>query len=326
MWARIAARFVSWAAEAGVDRAALLARARLSEDTLRDLDARIPLAAMYDLLEGAADALRDPLVGLRFVVALTVEDLDALGFLMITSATLRETVERMARYQRVFNDGERFEMRITGDAARISYAPFGPARPAHHVMAQLTMGDFVINGGAFVGGLSGARVRLRAEGDPAAYERFLRVPVELSQALDEVTVPLSVLERPLPDANPFLHRYFQRWAEGMLERIPSSVSLTQRVEDLLAERLHAGDADVERVARRLGMSRRTLQRRLADEGTSFKATLDSVRRRRALVLLGGGSAIAEVAWMLGYAQPSAFHHAFRRWTGDTPEAWRARQV
>ncbi len=325
MWARIAARLASWAEARGADRRALLAAARIGEDALVDLDGRIPLAAMYDLLEAASAALDDPLLGLRWIASLTLEDLDALGFLMITSPTLRDALERVSRYQRVFNDGERFELEVGEDAAHLAYVPYGPERPAHHLMAQLAFGDFVVNGGAAVGGLTGARVRLRADGDRAEHERMLGVAVELRAPIDEVVVPLEVLERPLPDANPLLHRFFARYAEGMLERLPRPASLAERVEQLLADRLSSGDVDVEAIARSLGMSARTLQRRLAEEHTSFKAAIDSVRRRQALLLLDGGAAIAEVAWMLGYSEPSAFHRAFRRWTGRTPEAWRSQR-
>ncbi|MCA9606291.1 MAG: AraC family transcriptional regulator [Myxococcales bacterium] len=321
-WARIAARLVSWAAAEGVDRAALLQAARLSDETLADLDARIPLASMYALLERAAEALDEPLLGLRFTRSLTIEDLDALGFLMITSPTLRHVLERATRYQHVFNDGERFEVELATDVAHVRYVPYGPSRPAHHLMAQLMFGDFVVNGGAIVGGLTGATVRLRADGDPDAHARAFGVPVELRAPIDEVVVPLEVLERPLPDASPLLNRYFERWAEDVLRRLPGA-TLTERVERLLTELLPAGSAGVEAVALRIGASPRTLQRRLAGEGASFKEILDAVRRRQALLLLERGAAIAEVAWMLGYSEPSAFHRAFRRWTGRTPEAWRA---
>ena len=72
------------------------------------------------------------------------------------------------------------------------------------------------------------------------------------------------------------------------------------------------------------MSPRTLQRRLGAEGTTFDVLLDGVRSSRALALIDTGAALSEVAFALGYSEPSAFHRAFRRWTSTTPRKWRAR--
>lgn len=79
------------------------------------------------------------------------------------------------------------------------------------------------------------------------------------------------------------------------------------------------------VARGLSVSVRTLQRRLEQEETTFECAVDDVRRERALKLLGSSEvAIAEVSWLLGYSEQSAFTRAFRRWTGVPPAAWRRR--
>jgi hypothetical protein len=125
-WARVAARLVRWAAGRGADRATLVSRAGLSEDVLHDLDGRVPLVALYELLELASAMLSDPLLGLRFTTSLTIEDIDAIGFLIITSTTLRQAVERVSRYQRVFNDGERFELDVVGDHAPLVWTGIRP--------------------------------------------------------------------------------------------------------------------------------------------------------------------------------------------------------
>ena len=95
------------------------------------------------------------------------------------------------------------------------------------------------------------------------------------------------------------------------------------MRQLLGEELPMGEVSLAAISARLRVSPRTLQRRLGDEGTSLHAEVDQARRERAAGLLDGGAAIAEIVWLLGYSEPSAFHRAFKRWTGRTPEAWRA---
>ncbi|EPX54931.1 Transcriptional regulator, AraC family [Cystobacter fuscus DSM 2262] len=107
----------------------------------------------------------------------------------------------------------------------------------------------------------------------------------------------------------------------MLADLPTSSRAADQVRALLPELLPESGAELAHLAARLRMSPRTLQRRLRDEGTSLEAEREAFRRQQARVLLEAGTPIAEVAWRLGYSAPSAFHHAFRRWTGQSPREW-----
>lgn len=106
----------------------------------------------------------------------------------------------------------------------------------------------------------------------------------------------------------------------MLRQLPGRFDSTAvRVRRLLIEILARGGATAKGVSRELGMSERTLHRRLSDEGSSFRSILDRVRRDVATTLLRDKAiAIAEIAFILGYSEPAAFSRSFRRWTGQTP--------
>jgi hypothetical protein len=106
MWARVAARIAAFAEAAGAPRRELLAASSLSEGDLKDPDGRVPLEAVYELVERATRATGDDCFGLHFALGVTVKDLDALGFLVAASATLGEALDRIVRYQRLWNDGE----------------------------------------------------------------------------------------------------------------------------------------------------------------------------------------------------------------------------
>ncbi len=328
VWVHVARRMVLSSISRGAERAALLRAAGLEEAQLADPDARMPLLSLYELVEAAARATGQGCWGLLLARELQVEDLDALGFLLVNGPTLGVALEQLLRYQRVWNEGERYTLEHKQGRVVLGYHPYGPERPAHHQLAQLSLADMLVNGGRLVGGLPEPRVCFR--GAPAArpeeYTRVLGVEPEFHAPGDELWLPGEVLERPLSGADMGLHRFFSRYAEGLLERVPTSPpTLAERVRALLVELLPGGEAGLEPLARRLGMSARTLQRRLSEDGTSLQAELESLRRQQSRALLESGMSIAEVAWLLGYSEPSAFHHAFKRWTGLPPEAWRTRE-
>jgi AraC-like DNA-binding protein len=326
-WARVAQLFVEYGVGRGLSRTAILEAAGLAETAFGDPDGRVPLVALYEVLEVIERLTLDPEFGLKLPIGLEVDALDALGFLFITSATLGSALERFLLYMRLWNEGERMELVVDGARARFTYEPYGPFRPAHVQMAQCTLCDFVVNGARFVPGLSFERVRFRhaRPAQPESYERVFGVPVHFDCAINEVCFDAALLALPIPDANATLCAFFERYAREKLSRLPERPSLIERLRALIRRRLPEGEVKLDDLAASLHMSARTLQRRLGDEHTSLQAELDEIRRQQALYLLEGGTAIAELSWLLGYSDPSAFHRAFKRWTGTSPEAWRVAQ-
>lgn len=326
-WARLAQLFVDYGVRRGVARPALLAAGGLEASALTDPDGRIPLVALYAIVEIIERVTGDPEFGLELPLGLEIAALDVLGFLFMTSATFGSALERMLRYLRLWNEGERMALRVDGPRARFAYEPYGPWRPAHVQMAQVALCDLVVNGARFVPGLGFERVRFRhaRPTQTEAYERVFAVPVEFDCAINEVCFDPAMLALPIPDANAALCAFFERYAHEKLSQLPERTGIIERLRALIRRRLPESEVKLDDLATCLHMSARTLQRRLGEEGTSLQAELDEVRRQQALYFLEGGTAIAELSWLLGYSNSSAFHHAFRRWTGTSPEAWRAKR-
>ena len=131
--------------------------------------------------------------------------------------------------------------------------------------------------------------------------------------------------RPLPGADAALSAIVRRRLEQVLPDalLPTSASLGARVRRMLVEDLGQTTLTADSVAKTLAMSRRTLTRRLGEEGTSFRAIMDDVRAELSRALLQDRSlSIADVAFFLQYSEPAAFHRSFRRWTGQTPQNYR----
>ncbi len=322
-WAGLVLRVLDSAETRGLSRRVLLEASGLDRVRLTEPEARVPLLSVYTLLEEAAARLGDACLGLHVGEALRTDDLDALGFLLVSSRTFGDSLEHVLRYQRLWSEGERFTLERRAGRVAATYHPYGPERPAHRLMAQLVFADLIVNGGRLVGGLPGARLRLRGPRprEASAYARVLGVPVSFRAPQDELVFPAALLERPLPGGDAGLSGVLARAADRMVAGLPTSSRVADRVRALLPELLPESGAELARLAARLRMSPRTLQRRLRDEGTSLEAEREAFRRQQACALLEAGTPIAEVAWRLGYSAPSAFHHAFRRWTGRSPRTW-----
>lgn len=323
-WGRTLGAFLDCARGIGLDPDELRRAIGVDSELLADPDGRVPLEAVYAFVELVVERTGDEHAPLALVRGLDVEAFDALGLLALTSATLGEALERTLRYQRIFAEGERYELEQAGDLVHVRYTPWGPPRRAHVAMAEMFARDLAVHVAQVSGApVPGVRVRLRERPrDPARLAALLGLEPELGGPIDEVIYPAAALEIPIPRADPAVARFFERYLDERLARLPPD-SPVGRVRAGIEALLPS--ATLSKVARRLGASPRTLQRWLASEGTSFAALVEEVRRARALALVEAGASIAEVAWMLGYSEPSAFHRAFRRWTGTTPAQWRARE-
>ena len=129
----------------------------------------------------------------------------------------------------------------------------------------------------------------------------------------------------MPRRDPILRRFLEGQADAMLARMPAKTGLAVDVQRALASRVAAGPARMSSIARQFGMSERTLHRRLAADGVSYQELLEEARKAAAGRYLDESSlAIGEIAYLLGYSEPAAFHRAFKRWYGKTPDQFRTR--
>lgn len=139
-------------------------------------------------------------------------------------------------------------------------------------------------------------------------------------------MPREAWRLPLRRRDPALRHVLEDHANAILARLPAHAGVAFEVQRALSGRVAGGDTRIGAVADRLAMSSRTLQRRLAAEGVSFQELLEGARREAAGRYIGESTlAIGEVAYLVGYSEPAAFHRAFRRWYGMTPAAFRQKR-
>jgi AraC-like DNA-binding protein len=329
--ARIGAMIVQLAAARGADVAALLRASGFDPALAKDADARIPIEVENALWEAAAHELGDPWFGLRSAAHLRPGAFDVLDYAVRTAPTLRAALERLVRYNRLVHGAAVFHVEDRhDDRVRIEHAFAVPGRQPTRHASEFTLASLVVSGGQIGGApLRALSVELPAlppANDLAVYEQVFGVRPRFGAAVGALELLRANVDRPAPAADPNLSEIILRQAEALLAARPDPHdSLANRARRVMATQLGEGHVSLATVARGLKMSERTLQRRLGAEKLTFDALLEEVRRELAVHYLANPAmAIGEVAYLLGYSEPSAFHRAFKRWTGATPAEVRAR--
>jgi AraC-like DNA-binding protein len=155
------------------------------------------------------------------------------------------------------------------------------------------------------------------------YERVFQAPVVFKSRWNAMLIDAGFLSLKQPPVNRYVFGVLSERAEALLKEIEASRTTRGRVESLLAPILHTGDAGMEMIAERMGVSRQTLLRRLKDEGVTFEQVLDELRRNLAVHYLNGKKvSVNETAYLVGFSDPASFSRAFKRWTGRSPSVAR----
>lgn len=155
------------------------------------------------------------------------------------------------------------------------------------------------------------------------FQRLLRAPLQFGATQTRLVFDVNAIERPLDGGNPELARHNDAISQQYLSQLEQD-NVQWRVREVLTQRLAHGEPSQEDVAELLNMSARTLQRKLAEGGNTYKEILDETRRDLALAYLSAPRhSVSDVTYLLGFSASSSFTRAFRRWTGQSPSDWRA---
>lgn len=316
------------AAAAGVASDELLAAAGLTAEQLADPDARVPRPSELRLWQAAARLSGDEHFGLHLSERVQVEDYGGLGFAVRSSATVGEAYQRIVRYLRILAQDAHLELLLEGRTARLrSHRPTDGEQLSRHqiefLLSTLLIAGRRGSGLAFVP----HEVRFGHPAPPRLTElqRAFGPSLRFDQPHDELVFDRSLLALPQTQAEPALAAVLDRHLQDLISRLPQSESFLDRVRGCLAGELTRGEPSLQRVAQRLHMSPRSLQRRLQQEGRSLQSVLGELRIELARRYLSEPSeSVSEVAFLLGFSEVSTFHRAFKRWTGETPGAFRRR--
>lgn len=280
--------------------------------------------AMIAALGEQAD---DPALPLKIGAAFQLRHLGLAGHVLINCTTLGEAGRQVVRYNRLMGDVGNSQLVRRGDWVEdIFQWPEAGAPPAAleqlWAAATVTLGRW----------LSGrddltwqAHFRFARPRDLSEYERIFGIAPRFGQPVTKLVFPASVLDLSIATGNPELRVIAEAQAASALKALDSEPEILRRTRRAIEQRLGSEHAALDDIAALLGMSGRTLHRRLADCGCNFRELADAVRQARAERCLRDPTIpLAEIAFLLGYREQSNFQHAFKRWTGQTPGEFRAR--
>ncbi len=305
---------------------ALLARVGLTPDLdpARALEQTVEAEAYYDLLERAAGP-DDHGLPFRYAASVTPDDYGAMGLAVKTASTVEGSLRRLARYVLVLTDSLAYELRPEAGGASMVLR----GRPHHRRGACLAneaglaaITSLMRQIAASPVQPTSASFRHPRPASSAPHEAFFGCPVRFGAPDDALAFDAAGLAATTRLGDAGLSDYLLAHLEAMRARRVDQ-GLEARVRREVMDSLCDGPPSRARIARRLGVSERTLARRLADEGLTFREVADRARREVAESLLARPEhALAEVAFLTGFADQSAFQRAFKRWSGRTPQAFR----
>ena len=314
---------------AGLDIHALFEEAGLELTALSDADARFPTERISLLWQLAVTRSGNPAVGLTNSSVVKPGSFDVVAYAMMSSANLHGTLERAVRYVDILSDAATLTIADNREGHRLILELFGGKHPVPRqrfefdLMTLLTFFRWVTNRDlrplAF-------ELRFPPPADPQPYQDAFKCPLRFNAPVNALLFARADITLPLPTAHPELAEAHERIASEHLQRLDPAQTC-HRVRAVIIRHLPDGQPQRPRIATILGMSERTLQRRLAAEGTGFSQALDAVRADLAnLYVTRGTHTLSEIAFLLGYTELSPFTRAFKRWTGMAPSAYRERRA
>ena len=319
------------AAAAGIDPGALLARFNIAPALLDEIDGRAPAAAVRVLWEELPIACGDPELGINLAAAVPDAALGIVAYLVLHAPTLRQGLVAAVRHARLLQDvAACFVEPLGRSGLRFVQAPLpdGPAPPRQAV--EFTFARFVHLARRSTGvEVRPAFVRF-AFPRPAsvhAHQALFQCPLRFEHVRNELELDAATLDLPQRAADSWLRALVEKQAQALHERLGERTQFAAAVARALTIEIQKGRGDLASVGHALALSKRTLQRRLDQEGVSFRALTDEVRRGLAAQhLTEGRLSLSEIALLLGFSEQAAFQRAFLRWTGVTPGQFRRREL
>lgn len=306
----------------------LAAASGIRPEDLRDPDGRVPAdtwLALWETIDARSEARE---FGIWQARAVTVQTLGVVGYAMQHASDVRAAFGCLTRFRKLIGDAASPDIDEQGDRvlfhkvevprlARLSglclCAPLGTLTLLYELTGLPTASPLAIQ----------ATFQHPPPSDAARFREVLGCPVEFNATETSIAIHKRVFDLPVRRPDPNLYAYLERHAQALESQLRDDQSLAERVRQCLVERLRDGEPEQREIARVLGLHERTLQRRLRTEQTTFAQLLDGVRSELARMYLGDPRlAVFEIAYLLGFSEPSAFQRAFRRWTGQSPRDFR----
>lgn len=300
----------------------------LDRSTVSDPHGFLPCADFARLLQEASRRTGDDCFGLHFGEQFQPKNIGPLIYVLLNSPTMAVAFDNAVRYLKVHNEGARVTFTYDATTAYLRQSLLGVAAEEVRQQSEYSM----------VVALNTLRLMAGSRWCPREVQFAHQAPVHTAEHVRVFGAPLSfgcdantlVIERAfidkqVPAADERLYPILRRYLDRVVKEMPREDRTLASIRQVIGDSMREGDPKLEDVARKVTMSTRTLQRRLKEQGVDFKGLVDDTRRRFSLNYLADSvHTPAEIAYLLGYSEVSAFNRAFKRWTGTTPSTYRRR--
>jgi len=313
----------------GFSTAECLAGTGITAPQLEDPAQGITLAQEIAFHQRLMTLSGDPMLGLKLGEAYRIESYGVLGYAMLSAATLAEAMALASEFDMLTFTHFNLDLRVEGKVARLvlnKQRLFDADLLRLYEDRELAA---ILNGGEHALGIrlhpDKIHIMHPASGLEAAYAEYFNCPIVFDCPQTEFFFPASLLLTPMPLRDPETSDYCREQCQKLLAQLSGASAFTDQIRRLLISQ-PGHFPSIERLAEMLSCSTRTLRRRLKDEGTSYQALLNEIRYALAKDYLTTRWSIERIADMLGYSDATNFSHAFKRWHGASPKAYREGQT
>jgi AraC-like DNA-binding protein len=314
----------------GFGRRACLKGTGILLSQLNRPESRLTFQQELAFYRNALQLTGDPTIGLKLGEPFVPQRYGLFGYALLSAPTLRRAMNLAVNFGQLTFSFFSFELGEQGAQSWFAMKNPPPIESQlHDVYLDRDMAAAVIDFGTLMGRpfpLQAVHLAHNGHGHQQAYRAHFGCEVHFSRYPSKLIFDAAVLDQPLPQGDRETSRYFRQQCQMLIARLKSQSHFTDDVRMILLAR--PGEfPSIDQVAERLKMSTRTLRRRLDAEGCSYKELLDEVRFGMAREYLEETQLpIAEISWLLGYTEPGNFSHAFNRWSGMSPRAYRKRNA
>jgi AraC-like DNA-binding protein len=308
-----------------VDIDSFLQSLQIEPETVKSPDTYIPVETYLHIQDGAAKYINDPYLGLHMGEFAQPGSWSILGYLMMNCKTLREAFEKSGRYQRII--GNMIDARAEFGLGKVRLIYFTP--PHAPQMSRHCFEATFSSSVRLVRTLSGLPISPNevtfTYPEPesrAEYERIFNCPVHFGHKNNSMALDMRMASLPVRMANPSLLEHFEKYARDFLAQMERKDATTQAVTKIILAWLDDESLSIEKVAREMSISVRTLQKRLESEGVIFSDLLRDIRQRLAKKYLSENYSVEQITYLLGFSEPSVFRKSFKKWMGVTPREYR----
>ena len=307
-----------------VSPAAVLRRAGLPPGFFEQERLLLDTPELFALYQAIAEVSQDPHIGLRLGAEERAERFDPVSIAALQARTFGDAIERAARYKQL-SCPELITLHGEGRESVVCFEWTRAREPEPPVLTELCYAWLLAIGRRGTGlPIAPLRVAFRRPGtDPGPYRRHFGCPVRFQADRNALVFRTEDIHRPFLTCNPELGGLVAPHLEQELASRAIRLTASEEVRQVLKRLLAGHRPELREIARELAQSPRTLQRRLAGDGTTYQELLEASRREQARHYLRHSALeLGEVAFLLGYEDANSFFRAFRRWEGVSPGRWR----